>query len=232
MPIDVWLRSGEVFMNDLSRLSMVVAILGTVLLTGCTTNPYTREQQASKAATGAAIGAAAGAAVGAITGGDRGERALIGAGAGALAGAGVGYYMDVQETRLRQRLEHTGVSVTRVGNEIILNMPGHITFETDHADINPRFYEVLNSVALVLMEYDKTSVNVAGHTDSTGSKAYNQRLSKKRATSVAQYLNSQGIANSRLVAIGFGETQPVANNTSETGRRLNRRVELTLSPVT
>lgn len=219
-------------MNELLRLSTGAAIIGAVILAGCTTDPYTRGQQPSKAATGAAIGAAAGAAVGAISGGDRGERALIGAGAGALAGAGVGYYMDVQEAKLRRRLENSGVSVMRAGNEIILNMPGHITFETDRASIDPRFYDVLNSVALVLKEYEKTAVTIAGHTDSTGSEAHNQRLSENRATSVAQYLYSQGIASTRLTSVGFGETQPVANNTTEAGRQLNRRVELTLSPVT
>ncbi|MGC1955677.1 MAG: glycine zipper domain-containing protein, partial [Gammaproteobacteria bacterium] len=102
---------------------MLAAVSVLALVTACTTNPYTQEQQVSKAATGAAVGAAAGAAVGAISGGKRGKRALIGAGAGALTGAGVGYYMDVQEAKLRQQLQGTGVSVTRMGDQIVLNMP-------------------------------------------------------------------------------------------------------------
>jgi len=143
-----------------------------VALSSCTTlDPYTREEKTSNATKGAAIGAAAGVAVGLITGSDskeRKKRALILGGIGAIAGGGVGYYMDRQEMKLRQRLEGTGVSVTRMGDNITLNMPGNITFAVDSADINSSFYEVLDSVALVLNEFEKTLVEVAGHTDSTG----------------------------------------------------------------
>ena len=214
-------------------LAVVAAAVG---LAGCqTTNPYTGEQQTSKAAKGAGIGAAAGAVVGLITGDDskeRKERALIGAGVGALAGGSVGYYMDVQEAKLRQQLQGTGVSVTRMGDNITLNMPGNITFKTDSADLNSSFFSVLDSVSLVLKEYDKTIVEVAGHTDSTGSDQYNQALSKRRAGTVATYLAGKGVMQQRMITVGAGEGRPVATNDTADGRQLNRRVELTLTPIT
>jgi outer membrane protein OmpA-like peptidoglycan-associated protein len=207
-----------------------------LVIAGCeTTNPYTGEQQTSKAAKGAGIGAAAGAVVGLITGHDakqRRERALIGAGIGALAGGSVGYYMDVQEAKLRQQLQGTGVSVTRMGDNITLNMPGNITFKTDSADLNANFFKVLDSVGLVLKEYEKTIVEVAGHTDSTGSTEYNQGLSERRAQTVAQYLEGKGVIEQRVITIGAGEAHPVATNDTAEGRQLNRRVELTLAPIT
>ena len=207
-----------------------------VFLSACTTiNPYTGEKQVSKAAIGAGAGAAAGAVVGLITGDDSRERrkhALIGAGVGALAGGSVGYYMDVQEAKLRQKLAGTGVSITRDGDNIILNMPGNITFAVDSANINGDFYPVLNSVTLVLDEYDKTLVEIMGHTDSTGSNSYNQQLSERRADSVAKYFQSRDIQPLRIATYGHGEEYPVANNDDEAGRSLNRRVEIALVPLT
>ena len=211
---------------------IVLAFAGAAFLAGCTTDPYTGEQKMSNMAGGAALGALAGAGIGVLAGGDDRRNALIGAGVGALAGAGVGYYMDVQEAKLRQRLEGTGVSVTRIGNNITLNMPGHITFAVNSADLNARFFNVLDGVALVLKEYDKTVVEVAGHTDSTGSDAYNLQLSQRRAEAVASYLVSQGIKRERLITVGAGEAYPIASNDTEEGRAANRRVELTIVPVT
>ena len=216
-------------------ITLAGAALG-VLLAGCSTvNPYTGEKQTSKAATGAGIGAVAGAVAGMLTGDDskeRKERALIGAGIGAIAGGGVGYYMDVQEAKLRQQLEGTGVSVTRIGDNITLNMPGNVTFKTDSSDLNGNFFSVLDSVGLVLKEYEKTIIEVAGHTDNTGEDAYNQALSERRARTVAQYLTSKGVMDQRIITIGAGETRPVANNSTPEGRQANRRVELTLAPIT
>jgi outer membrane protein OmpA-like peptidoglycan-associated protein len=197
-----------------------------------TVNPYTRESQTSKAAKGAGIGAAAGAVVGLLTKGDKLQNALIGAGVGALAGGGVGYYMDVQEAKLRQRLEGTGVSVTRMGDNITLNMPSNITFALNSSDLNAQFFNALDGVSMVLKEYDKTVVEVAGHTDSSGSDQYNQSLSERRAQAVAGYLSSHGVKTQRLITIGAGEGHPVASNDTEQGRSANRRVELTIVPVT
>ncbi len=214
-------------------LAAAAALVG---LAGCqTVNPYTGESQTSKATKGAAIGAAAGAVAGLLTGDDskeRRERALIGAGVGALAGGSVGYYMDVQEAKLRQQLQGTGVSVTRIGDNITLNMPGNITFRTDSADLNSSFFSVLDSVSLVLKEYEKTIVEVAGHTDSTGTAEYNQALSQRRGQTVATYLAGKGVLEQRLITVGGGEGHPVASNETPDGRQLNRRVELTLAPIT
>lgn len=218
------------------RLLPMAALALLVAVAGCTTlNPYTREEQVSKAGKGAAIGAVAGAVVGAITGDDardRQKRALIGAGVGAIAGGSVGYYMDVQEAKLRQRLEGTGVSVTRDGDNIILNMPSNITFRTDSSDLSPDFFAVLDSVGLVLEEYDRTVVEVAGHTDSTGSDEYNLDLSFERSRTVGQYLIGEGVMRERVITLGYGERRPIASNDTEQGRASNRRVELTLVPLT
>ena len=208
----------------------------TIALSSCTTlDPYTREEKTSQAAKGAMIGAAAGAVVGLISGDDsteRKKRALIGAGVGALAGGAVGAYQDRQEARLRAELEGTGVSVTRIGDNITLNMPGNVTFAHDSADLNPAFFEVLASVSKVLGEFDKTLVEIAGYTDSTGTAQYNKALSERRAGSVAQYLASHGIDGRRMIRLGMGESYPVADNTSAGGRQLNRRVEITTVPLT
>ena len=207
-----------------------------LILSGCTTfDPYTGEEKTSKTTRGALIGAAAGAVVGLVSGDDsveRKKRALIGAGVGALAGGAIGYYMDQQEAKLRAELQGTGVSVTRIGDNITLNMPGNVTFATDSADLSPAFFEVLDSAGKVLAEFDQTVVEVAGHTDSTGTEAYNQGLSERRASSVSQYLKGRGVMQQRLITLGMGELRPVADNTSADGRQLNRRVEITMVPVT
>ena len=218
-----------------THVILLSAVLSAALaLNGCQTNPYTGEQEGSKTGYGAAIGAIAGAAIGLAAGHDaksRRKAALIGAGVGGLAGSGVGYYMDQQEAKLRQQLQGTGVSVTRQGDDIILNMPGNITFQTGSANLNGNFYKVLNSVTLVLKEYDKTLCSVEGHTDNVGKTEYNQKLSEDRASSVATYLGSQGIPPNRLMAIGYGETKPVAGNDTDAGRQQNRRVEIHLEPL-
>ena len=214
-----------------SRSAVTVIMALALGVAGCTTNPYTGEQEASKTAKGAGLGALAGAVFGAVTGDDR-KDVLVGAGIGALAGGAVGYYMDQQENKLREKLANTGVSVTRNGDNIILNMPGNVTFATDSSNISPGFYEVLSSVALVINEYEKTYVDVTGHTDSTGAESYNMQLSVARANSVASYLKSQGVLAQRIYTQGMGETQPIAGNDTPEGRAQNRRVEIMLTPLT
>ena len=207
-----------------------------VFASACETlDPYTREEKTSKATKGALIGAAAGAVVGLISGDDaveRRQRALIGAGVGALAGGAIGNYQDRQEAKLRAELEGTGVSVTRIGDNITLNMPGNVTFATNSSDLSPAFFDVLNSVGKVLQEFNKTVVEVAGHTDNTGSESYNQSLSERRAGSVSTYLQAQGISSQRLITVGMGELRPVADNNTADGRQVNRRVEITMVPLT
>jgi outer membrane protein OmpA-like peptidoglycan-associated protein len=213
-----------------AALALMTALaVGSV---GCqTTDPYTGEQKTSKATIGAGIGAAGGALAAALISGKR-KNVLLAAGLGALAGGVAGNYMDQQEAKLRAQLQGTGVSVTRVGDQIILNMPGNITFATNSADVSASFYPVLDSVALVVNEFEKTYVDVVGHTDSTGSREYNQQLSVRRAESVAGYLRSQQILPERLLTRGVGPDSPVASNDTPEGRALNRRVEIILTPLT
>jgi outer membrane protein OmpA-like peptidoglycan-associated protein len=221
--------------NIMKKFAITVAA-AAIVLAGCETiDPYTGESKTSAATKGAIIGAVSGAVVGLASGDDsveRRQRALIGAGVGALAGGSIGYYMDRQEAKLRAELQGTGVSVHRDGDNITLLMPSNITFATNSADLNAQFFAVLNSVTKVLNEFDKTIVEVAGHTDSTGTDAYNQGLSERRASSVARYLTDQGINPQRLITVGLGESMPVADNGTEAGRALNRRVEITMVPLT
>lgn len=230
------IRQQDLTTTGKARTGVMLTAALAVFISGCTTtNPYTREEQTSKASKGAAVGAAVGVIAGLLSGDDsrdRRKRALIGAGVGAIAGGSVGYYMDVQEVKLRQQLEGTGVSVSRDGDEIILNMPGYITFDVDQATVKPEFVEVLSSVSLVLAEYDQTLLEVVGHTDSSGSDDYNQLLSERRADAVANHLMRQGLEPLRVETAGYGERFPVADNGSEAGKRMNRRVELTVVPLT
>lgn len=213
---------------------LIIATATVGLLAGCTTDPFTGEAKLSNTAGGAMLGAGAGALVGLAVGpGGDGNRtaALIGAGVGALAGGAIGSYMDSQESELRAQLQGSGVSVTRRGENIILNMPSNVTFATDQDAISTRFYPTLNSVALVLQKYNRTLVDVNGFTDSTGGDRYNLELSQSRALSVAQYLNAQGIDRRRFSVMGFGKDQPVASNATVDGRAANRRVEIQLVPL-
>lgn len=217
----------------MKKLFVAIAV-ATLGLGGCMTyDPYTGEEKTSSATKGSIIGAIGGAAVGAATSSksDRGKGALIGAASGAAIGGGIGYYMDRQEAQLRQKLEGTGVRVVRNGDQIELVMPGNITFDTNQSSIKPSFTGVLESVALVLKEFDKTIIQIEGHTDSTGSQSYNQLLSEQRASSVRDFLLNQGIEPKRTRAVGYGQRYPIASNDTAAGREQNRRVELTLVPM-
>jgi outer membrane protein OmpA-like peptidoglycan-associated protein len=214
---------------------LAIVAVSAIYLSGCTTtDPYTGEQKMSNTAGGALLGAGLGAATGLLVGGSaRGRRdaALVGAGIGALGGGLIGNYMDSQENELRAQLQGTGVSVTRNGDRIILNMPSNITFATDQDQVNPDFYPTLSSVAIVLRKFNKTLIDVDGHTDSTGGAAYNQGLSERRAASVANSLGSQGVDQRRMSAVGYGPDRPIASNASESGRAQNRRVEISIAPI-
>lgn len=207
-------------------------------LTGCMTyDPYTDEKQVSKATTGAAIGAGI-AAVGAAiinrddSSRDRNQRVLAAAAAGGAIGGGAGYYMDKQEAKLRASLKDSGVSVQRVGDNLVLVMPANITFSVGSSELKPDFEQILQSVSLVLREYNKTLLEITGHTDSTGSTSSNLQLSESRARSVANSLQRHGVAVNRMITQGFGESRPIASNDSDYGRQQNRRVELVLVPIT
>ena len=219
----------------MNKKTLLVTLLTTSLgITGCSTiNPYTGEEQTSSAVKGGALGAATGALVGVLASSkhDRGKGALIGAATGAAVGGGIGYYMDVQEAKLRQKMKGTGVSVTRQGDNIILNMPNSVTFDTNSSQVKAAGANTLSGVAMVLKEYEKTRVNVVGHTDSSGSRDLNMRLSQERADSVGSNLITQGVDASRISMSGVGPDQPVASNSTAAGKAQNRRVTITLSPL-
>jgi len=214
---------------------IVALFISATLIVGCsTTDPFTGEKEVNKTSQGALWGALGGALLGAATAGKKNRQATIlrAAGIGAVAGGGVGLYMDKQEDKLRKKLQGTGVSVTRDGDNIILNMPSNITFDSDSHNLKKEFNKTLDSVVLVLNEYKSTMITVMGHTDSTGSNEYNQNLSVQRALSVANYLASKGVAEQRLAASGYGEAFPIAPNNTSAGRARNRRVEVQLEPIT
>jgi outer membrane protein OmpA-like peptidoglycan-associated protein len=225
---------------DMKIRTQTLALFGTAALmaavaTGCqTTDPYTGQQQMNRTSKGALIGAGIGVAAGLLTGDsavERRQHALIGAGVGGLAGGAVGAYQDRQQAALREKLQGTGVDVSRNGDNITLNMPGNITFAFNSANLDSQFYPVLNNVANVMKEYNQTIVEVAGHTDSVGTDAVNQRLSEQRAQAVTNYLVAQGVDSQRFITIGAGKSRPIASNDTEAGRAANRRVEITLVPV-
>jgi outer membrane protein OmpA-like peptidoglycan-associated protein len=211
-----------------------LASLCAIALAGCVTDPVTGEKKISKAAIGGVGGALGGYLLGDLIGGKHSRtEEIVGAGIGAVAGAGAGYYMDQQEKKLRERTAGTGIDVERQGDQLVLNMPGDVTFDLNSAVVKSQFRSALDSVASTLGEYPSTYIDIYGHTDSTGSDSYNQGLSERRASSVADYLGSRGVQRARLATMGYGESQlKCAPETTEADRQCNRRVEIRIAPVT
>ena len=208
------------------KKSLLMSILALVMLVSCAIDPYTGQSKVSNTAKGGVLGAAGGAIIGGIAGGGKG--ALIGAAAGGVTGAGVGGYMDLQAKALRQELQGTGVSVKTVGEKIVLVMPGNITFSTNSYTIKDSFKPVLTSVSKVLKKYDKTYVQIVGYTDNTGTASINNTLSYNRANAVANYLKLKGVSANRMLIEGKSSKNPIASNSTASGREKNRRVEITL----
>ncbi len=215
-----------------SKFWIAGALSAALLTGGCVTDPETGERSISRAAIGGIGGAVGGYLLGDLVGGrrDRTEK-ILGAGIGGLAGAGIGAYMDKQERDLRARTAGTDVQVVRQGDDLLLNLPSGITFGYDSSTVQPQFRQTLDQVADILSQYRQTYIDVYGHTDSTGSAEYNQRLSEQRATSVADYLASRGVQPARIGTRGFGKSQPIASNDTEEGRAANRRVEIKIVPI-
>lgn len=215
-----------------STFAIAGALMASLALSGCVTDPETGNRTISKAAIGGIGGAVGGYLAGDLLGGrnDRTEK-IVGAGIGAVAGAGVGAYMDAQERKMRERTAGTGIDVVRQGDELLLRMPSGITFATNQSTIQPQFQPTLDQVAATLAEYPKTMIDVLGHTDSDGAEAYNQTLSERRAQSVSSYLGSRGIASVRIATMGYGETRPIASNETPDGKAQNRRVEIKVVPA-
>lgn len=207
---------------------MIAAVASGLVLSGCATDPYTGQQRLNKAAIGGLAGAAGGATISKATGGSKtGRDALI----GAALGTGVGYYMERQARQLEQQMAGTGVTVEQnptTGN-IDLVMPGNITFAFDDATLSSSFKPTLDKLASTMNQYNQTTVNIAGHTDSRGSASYNMGLSRDRAYSVANYLSTRGVSSNRINVVAYGKSRPIADNNTDYGRQQNRRVELTIN---
>jgi len=223
--------------------NLSIGLVSAAVLSACATggsyvqsDPYGNPtQQQNRTGKGALIGAAIGTAAGLLSGSSATERrqhAMIGAGIGALGGAAVGNYQDRQERALRERTANTGIEVQRQGDNITLNLPDGITFDFNKTTLKPQFYGALNGVASTLAEYNQTMIEVVGHTDSIGSDAVNNRLSKERADSVASYLTAQGVQSVRMETLGAGKAYPIADNSTDAGRAKNRRVEIRVIPLT
>lgn len=224
-------------MRIASKAPIALAVAASLLIGGCAT--YTGQTDApddpNRAQRGALIGAAVGAVAGLLSGDDateRRQRALVGAGVGAVAGGAVGVYQDRQEAELRRRTAGTGIEVSRDGDVIKLNLPDGVTFDFGKANLKPQFYPALDQVAATMAEYHQTIVEVSGHTDSIGSDEANQVLSVQRANSVSNYLVGKGLVRERFEVVGMGERYPVASNDTDSGRALNRRVEIRVVPLT
>jgi outer membrane protein OmpA-like peptidoglycan-associated protein len=218
----------------MKKSRMIVASFAALSLVGvsaCVTDPNTGERKISRTAIGGVGGAAAGALLGGLIGGKTGR--IIGAVGGGAVGGVVGYKMDQQIKELRESTAGSGVDVTEVdnGQAILVNLPDGVTFDVGSATLKPAFRSTLNDVAGSLVQYPNSLIDVYGHTDSTGSDSFNQGLSERRAQTVANYLTSQGVNTARIRWQGFGETMPVADNSTEEGRRLNRRVEIKIIPI-
>jgi outer membrane protein OmpA-like peptidoglycan-associated protein len=208
----------------LTVFALVAGLAGCAILSGETNTDRTTQRDKTKK--GAAIGAASGAVLGAVLGEGELDEVLAGAAIGAGIGAGVGAYMDRQEERLARI---PGTSVERVGDGLLLvRFDSDVLFEVDSATLNSGSRSSLDQAAGVFIEYPKTAILSQGHTDSSGGEAYNQTLSERRARAVAAYLTGQGIDGSRITSLGYGESHPVANNDTTSGRQRNRRVDLLL----
>ena len=221
-------------MNNRMIKLTTLASIGALVLTGCVTDPETGQKRISKAAIGGIGGALGGYLLGDLIGG-RNSRTeeILGAGIGAIAGAGIGNYMDQQEKKLRERTAGTGIDVERQGDQLVLNMPGDVTFDLNSAMVKPQFRSALDNVATTLAEFPSTYIDVYGHTDSKGSDTYNQGLSERRAASVADYLGGRGIQRARMATLGYGESQlKCTPEVTEADYQCNRRVEIRIAPIT
>jgi outer membrane protein OmpA-like peptidoglycan-associated protein len=217
--------------NTTMRKKTILSLAAIVAITGCTQGVKNNSSDGSfyernKRAIGGAIAGVIGGGVIGHQSDHKKEGAII----GGLAGLGIGAYMDKQAAELQTELGGSGVQVGRNGNDIVLNMPENITFDTGKSSLKPRFYGTLNDVAQVVAKYNETRLSIAGHTDNVGSDSYNQTLSQQRAANVRSYLAAQGVNTGRLNSYGYGESRPVASNQTNAGRAQNRRVEITITP--
>ncbi len=216
------------------RVSLIVAVLGTTALSACATDPYSYGEPMSRTQQGIMTGAAAGAIYGAVRDKDknnRGSDILKGAVAGGVLGAGVGAVLDAQARSLQQQMTTPGVQVTNTGQTVNVTLPESVLFGFDSAAISGPAQNDLYAVARNLQQYPNSTIQVVGHTDSTGAAAYNVDLSQRRARSVANVLTAGGVSASRISVVGMGMSQPIASNNTAAGRAQNRRVEIIIRPT-
>lgn len=209
----------------------VALCIAAFALAGCS-QPMSRTQKGGLI--GAGTGAAAGAAIGQASGGDT-ESTLLGAGIGAALGAGtgaaIGNYMDRQEQAMRDALASVqGVNITRDGNILYVTFRSDNQFDVGSFALRSSAQQDISRMAEILKQFEKTTVLVAGYTDSTGSEEFNQTLSERRANAVKNIMIAQGVAPARVNTVGFGESQPIADNSTEYGRQKNRRVQIKITP--
>lgn len=215
--------------------SIAVMTSAAILLGGCVMGE--RGAPLTDSEKGALIGAAGGAVLGAVAySGNRSKGALLGVIGGGIAGSAVGAYMDNQRRDLQKflapEISSGQARVERLANDVLrITMTNQTAFDTNSATIKPGFDSTMDKLAEVLVRYGKTTLTVAGHTDNVGSAQYNQKLSERRALSVAQYLEARKVAPERLATVGKGESVPIQPNTTEAGRQANRRVEIYVQPV-
>jgi len=212
---------------------LVAGLAAASLLTvsACVTDPNTGEKKVSRTVIGAAGGTVLGGLLGGVIGGKTGR--IIGAGIGGVGGGVIGYKMDQQIKELKEKTEGSGVDVTPTdgGSAILVNLPEGVTFDVGSFALKPNFRATLDEIAESMKQYPDSLIDVYGHTDSTGSDAFNQTLSENRARTVANYLITRGVGAARIRSQGFGETMPVADNATPEGRAKNRRVEIKIVPV-
>jgi outer membrane protein OmpA-like peptidoglycan-associated protein len=215
-----------------SRVIISALAAGSLIsLSACVTDPNTGEKKASRTAIGAGAGALGGMLLGGLIGGDTGR--IVGAGIGGVAGGAIGYQKDKQIKELKEQTAGSGVAVSESpdGKAILVNLPEGVTFDVGSTMLKPQFRSTLDEISGSLKQYPNSLIDVYGHTDSTGSDAFNQTLSENRARTVANYLSMQGVSSARIRSQGYGKTMPVADNSTEEGRRKNRRVEIKIVPV-
>jgi outer membrane protein OmpA-like peptidoglycan-associated protein len=210
----------------------------SIAVSGCASDgSATGTRPMTNMETGALIGAAGGAVIGAVAyKKNRTKGAVIGAVGGGLAGGAVGAYMDSQkrdlEKNLAKEIQSGQARVEKLANNVVrITMTGQTAFETNSTDIKPGFYTTMDKLADVVIRYNKTTLTIVGHTDDVGANDYNQQLSERRSVSVARYFESKNVNPARLATLGKGEGEPVASNSSESGRQANRRVEIYVEPV-
>ncbi|HSL88653.1 MAG TPA: OmpA family protein [Ignavibacteriaceae bacterium] len=207
-------------MKKIKYLIVITALAMSVILSGC---------GASNTVKGGVIGGVAGGVVGGVVGDQLGNTTLgviIGAAVGGTAGVLIGNHMDKQAEEIENEID--GVTVERVGEGIALKFDSGILFGFDSEILQPQAKENIYKLADILKKYPDSNILIAGHTDSDGAEQYNQSLSERRAKAVSDYTMMQGVSSSRLSIVGLGETEPIATNSTESGKQLNRRVEIAI----